>query len=346
MRALWLMVGMVGCGSSPTGAAKGSGDAAVPVQTVEVAPTAMAPRTSAIGTLVAEAVVVVRSEMSGRVVDVAFEDGAEVRAGDVLVRLDDAEARARVAEAEASLALARAAAARVEDLAGREHSSAAEVDRVRADVALGEARRDLVVEALRRTVVRAPLTGRVGLREVRVGDVVEAGRAITTLVDRDPLRAEARIAERLGAWLKVGQSAGVRLEGTGGALLPAVVDYVDPTVDTLSGTVRLRVRITDPPADVTPGGTVRVEVDLGPEAPVVTVPSEAVLTQGEGAAVWVVEADAARLVPVTLGERLAGDIVVTAGLDAGAEVVVQGILRLRPGAAVRRVNTPDVAPSP
>ncbi len=332
--ALLLLVAACSVPVDGAGGPRASGSSSVPVVTTTVRATEAPVSFEAFGALVADAAVSVRAEVAGVVSEVGFRDGDGVRAGAVLVRLRDAEARAAEAEAEAELALARADLARAEALFAKAHIAAAEVDAARARRDLAAARALRAEESLRRTVVRAPFDGVVGVRAVERGDVLDPSREITTLTRLDPILADLDLPERLAAWVGRGQAATVRVEAWGDEVFEGEVSYVAPSLDAATGTLRVRVSLPNGDARLRPGMTVRASIVLAPPRPVVAVPAVAVTTRADGPMVWVVADGVARARPVRTGERQESTVVVTEGLADGEEIVVEGVVRLRDGIAV------------
>lgn len=323
------------CGRAGAPGAGAAPDPTTAVRVLEVQPLAAASTVPAAGVVVAERSVVIRAETSGLVAAVAFDHGQRVRAGDVLVRLVDGEARARLAEADADVALARAQLGRARALFDRADASRAEVDRAEAEAALADARRLAAQDAVRRTVLRAPFAGVVGLREVVVGDLLQPGRAVTTLVDPSALAVDLALSERDLGGLAAGAAAEVTVDAAPGLRLAGRVSFVAPDLDAQTRTARVRVALLDADPSVRPGGTARVALAAA-GTPGLRVPTQAVLATAKGPAVYVVGASGqAELRPVTTADRDADTLRVVEGLVAGDRVVVEGLVRLRPGAPVR-----------
>jgi membrane fusion protein, multidrug efflux system len=322
------------CGSGHEGSGAPAPPTATAVRVTTVAEADATRTLAASGTLVAERSVVLRPETSGLVTSVGFDHGASVLAGQVLARLVDAEPRAALAEAEARVALAEADFDRTEKLASRENTSRADLDRARASKALAAAERDRARDAVRKTVVRAPFAGTVGLRRIVVGDLVDPSREITTLVDPTALGVDVAIPERELSHLSLGGAAKIEVDALPGQPITGHVSFVSPEVALDTRTVLVRVAIDDP-TGLRPGLTARVTLE-GATLPAVRVPTQAVLTTARGSAVYVVGADQkAELRSVVTADRELDTLRIVEGLQPGDQVVVDGLVRLRPGASVR-----------
>lgn len=299
--------------------------------------------------------VTLRARVDGQVASVAMREGAAVAAGDVLLRLDDAELRARVAQAEAALAReqaglanARSILARNEALKDRNYVSEealrtarAEAEALAAAVKAAQAALETARLQLSWTVVRAPFAGRVGGRLVSPGASVQANTTELAVLNRlrpvqvsfalpDRYLAHVAPLRRGGRLPLVVQSAhddALRLEGA--------ADFVDNAVDTGSGTIRVKATFANADERLTPGAWLRVTLRLDTLKGVLTVPASAVQQRDERATVFVVGADDTVQPRVVALRELRPDVAVIAGgLAAGERVVSGGLLRLSAGARV------------
>jgi membrane fusion protein (multidrug efflux system) len=332
--AAWI-AGTIACGSGRSSSAP-TPPPATAVRVTTVAPSAMRGALSLTGSVEAEESEDVRPETQGQVAKIAFDHGQRVAAGDVLVRLRDAEARASVAEAEARLSLAATKLERTQGLFDRQNASRQDLDTARADRDLAQAAVDRAREQLRRTVVRAPFDGVVGLREVSVGEVVDPSRVLTRIESVDRLSVDVQVPERALPQVALGLPATVAVDALPGEEFAAEVTFVGPRVDATTRTAPVRVRVEDPERGLRPGMTARVELTSAEIPDALLVPTQAVVTGATGSSVWVVNAEGkAELRRVTTADRTAETVRVVDGLAPGERVIVEGIVRLRPGAAVR-----------
>lgn len=341
MRVLLLAAALLGaCGG---GDAPQVAPAPVPVR-VEVATPAPFTRVeAATGVIVTPDSVEVRAETAGLVRSVHFTDGQPVKAGDVLVRLQDAAAQADLRQARAQANLAELALQRARGLMDRGNLAAAELDAAVAEAELAGAAVQKARDAVRRTTIVAPFDGVLGRRDVSVGQTVDASRVLTRVEALDRLAVDVALPETALVRVAPGQPAEVDVPGIGATALQGTVGYVSPRVAEGTRTVDVRVPITAPDPRLRPGMTATVRVVVGEAATALTVPAQALVQAGEAASVWVVADGKAESRPIVLGRRTRERVEVASGIAAGDAVVVEGLARLRPGAAVE-VLQPEAGP--
>ena len=181
----------------------------------------------AVGTLRANESVVMKPEIAGRIVDIGFRDGASVRKGAVLVRLDDSVLAAQVEQARAELGLARTNFERTEDLAKRNFVSGSARDQAAATLKVQAARLQLAEAQLAKTRIVAPFTGVLGLRNVSVGDFVKDGAELVTLEDISSMKVDLRLPERYLGQLRKGQEISVVVDAFPQRSFAAKLDALD-----------------------------------------------------------------------------------------------------------------------
>jgi len=339
---------------------------AIPVSVAVVERREVAPYDEFSGRLEAVERVDVRPRVAGAVQSVHFTEGAIVHAGDLLLTIDPAPYQAQVDRAQAQLAAAQARldnattgyerSKRLWDeraIAQRElddslnNRRTAEADLRAAQAALQLARLDLGY-----TQVRAPVTGRVGRLEVTVGNLVAAGPTapvLTTLVSVSPIYAsfdaDEGVVTRALAELPAGRAAIERIPvqvatGESDAELRGRLQLIDNQVNARSGTVRVRAVFDNRDGRLMPGQFVRVRLGHAKRESAVLVAERAVGTDQDKRFVLVVGADnKVAYRPVTLGPSIDGLRIVSAGLQPGERIVVNGLQRVRPGAVVQPQDT-------
>jgi len=287
-----------------------------------------------VGTLRSAESIVVRPEIAGRVQQIHFADGQQVAAGALLVTLDDALVRADLNEANANLANSKRAHARATELAQQQLIAKADLDKAQAALGVDQARAASAATRLSKSQIRAPFGGVLGLRQVSVGDYVEAGKDIVELVRLDPLEIELRAPETTMAKIAVGQKVLFGVDAFRDEQFTASVVAIAPIVELGGRSVAMRARFDNPQGKLRPGMSARVRIELDANGKALLVPEQAIVPMGEQKNVYLVIAGHAKLVPVTIGMRLPGLVEITSGVKEGDEVITAGIQKIGDGAPV------------
>jgi multidrug efflux system membrane fusion protein len=308
------------------------------------------------------------ARVAGPIDAVLFREGDVVRAGQPLFQIDPrpydavlARVRAELQLAKAREALTASEAERARQLHAERAIAAEEAERRTAAHAESQARRAAAEAALQAaqldrdfTLVRAPIDGRVGRALVTAGNVVAAGAsatALTTLVSVAPLHVHIDVADR-SLLQRLADERGAKgwkariLAAEGDRELAlAPIDFSNHSVDPATGTVRLRARVDTAVAGLMPGQYVRVQVASGAARPVLLVPDKAVGTDQGRRYVLVVDASGkVEYRPVGIGAAQGSDRIVTDGLKVGEQVIVSGLMRVRPGMTVQAQRPVEPVP--
>lgn len=308
--------------------------APIPIEVTAAERGTIAAYLSASANLVAENHVKVLAESEGRVAEIRVEEGQQVAKGQVLVALqrDDAEialdkAKARAANAE--LAWQRAQAMHGQSLLSKQDLDRLSMERTVAQQELAEAE-----WVLSKRFVRAPFAGRVTERMVGPGQRVKPGDELFAVADFHLLVARIYLPEKDVRGLSEGQRVTIASEG-GDLGFAGSIRQISPVVDTATGTVKVTVEATRPPAAVRPGGFVTIEIERERRAGVVVLPRDAVLRELKSAHVFVATDGVAKKVPVELGLEEGDRVEVRSGLAGGERVVTAGQGGLKDGAPVK-----------
>lgn len=301
--------------------------------------------------------VTVTPQISGRITERHFQDGAELEKGQLLFTIDPRpfqaqldSAQAQLAQSRAALDLAKTQLKMYDSIANTRAISQLDLETKKNTVAVDEAQvqtSEAAVENAKLNLeycyIHSPIDGRAGMRLVDVGNVVQTNTTGLLLIQRlDPIYADFTITE---ADLPEVQRQLAR--GTLQALVRIPADlpnraregkltFVDNTVQNTTGTVNLRATIANSDHHFWPGQFVNVTLVLSTVKAAVLIPNQATQISQQGSYVFVVKPDGtAELRPITLGQRQGDDVVVTKGVAAGEQVVVTGQLTVAPGAKVR-----------
>jgi membrane fusion protein (multidrug efflux system) len=297
-----------------------------------------------VGSLEANESVQIRPEVPGLVRAIHFEEGQKVKAGDLLVKIDDAELLAQLAQVEARFRLAELNVARSENLSETRTIPQSEFDRARSEYAAVQAERAVLKLRLEKTEIRAPFDGVIGSRTISPGDVVTTATVITNLDDLSRLKISFPLPERFLAKVHNGTivKATTRRAGRIDDNLTGEgeVYFVSATIDRATRSSEVKAVLNDPSPDLRPGMFANVEILLDTRNQVLTVPEGAILTDSRGTQIIIVGnkdgQPVAQYVPVTTGLRTRGlvEIQPRAGeIAPGTQVVASGVgaLILFPG---------------
>jgi membrane fusion protein (multidrug efflux system) len=317
------------------------------------------PTTPAIGSLVAVHGVTLGVEVPGTVREVAFESGATVKQGSVLVRLDISAERAQLAAAQADEKLARVSLERARRLHQGEANAQADLDTAEARAAQAGAAVENLRAVIAKKTIRAPFDGRIAIRQVELGQVVSPGTPIASLQSVNPIHADFWLPQRALVELSSGQRARLRIDAFPDAAWDGEVTTINPEVDPATRNVRVRATFQNADGRLRPGMFANVEVLSAEQRSVLVIPATAVMFAPYGDSVFAIErgkdpagneTDVARQKFVRTGERRGDLVAVVSGLNPGERVVSSGAFKLRNGTAVKVDNAlaPDarLAPTP
>lgn len=316
---------------------------------------------SAPGSLEAVQGVTVAAEVGGKVARIAFEPGATVAEGDVLVELDSSTEEAELRAAEASAKLGRADLERLQNLHREGIISHAEFDASQATATRSIAEAESIRATIAKKTIRAPFAGRLGLRQVNLGQVLREGDPITVLQTLDPIFVNFSVPQQHLADLGPGTTVRVTSDAARGSTFEGRVSAISPAVDLTTRSLRVQATIANREEKLRPGMYANVEIVLPSALDVVVIPATAVLYAPYGDSVFVIdeqenEADGKvaqqvlRQQFVRLGPGRGDFVSVVDGLEPGETVVSTGVFKLRPGTKVvvdNRLAPPmELAPKP
>ena len=316
----------------PAPAAAGSGRP-LPVEVVTLRPQPLSERLATTGTLRADEEVELVSEVAGKVVAIGFREGTRVRAGHLMVKIDDSELVAERERAAYRLELAQRAEERQRRLVDQGLVSQQEYDFAVNELNVLRAGLKLIEAQLVKTEIRAPFHGVVGLRGVSVGSYLTPQRRIATLQRTDPVKLDFSIPEKYAGAVRVGDTIAFRTRG-GAHPHRGVVIAVEPRVDLETRSLTLRARSPNRDGELVPGAFADVEIRVGSIDDALAVPARAVIPELGGKKVFVVEDGRAQPRGVETGLRTEELLQITSGVEPGERVVVSAIQRLRPGLPV------------
>lgn len=319
--------------SPPPPSSGPGGQQVMPVEAIVVEESDFIEEVSSTGTLLAQEEVTVKSEMTGRIVEIGFREGAPVSKGQLLVRLFSDDLKAQLKRTKASLRLAEDRIGRNTKLVDMQGISREEFDRMLNEAELLRAEEEIILAQLSKTEIRAPFGGLAGLREVSEGAIVQPQQTITTVQRLESLKLEFTMPEQYIGQVKVGDSLVFHVAGQT-LTRQAMVYATDPLVSQASRSMRIRATCIGSANGLLPGAFAKISVPLKYTRSLL-VPAESVVPVLKGKQVFVIRNGIADTVTVLTGKRTSRFIQVLSGLNPGDSVVTSGLLQLRPATPVR-----------
>ena len=325
------------CSDEPRGGPAGAwgGAAKVVTQRIELRP--LVDEIEALGTARANESVEIRPRISSLITRIFFEEGQFVEQGDLLVELENSEIVAGLALAEASLSESRSLYNRSKELESTQAISASNLEALFAQVKVDEANVEAARAKLNHTRVRAPFSGRIGLRRVSPGSFVDTDTVITTLDDVSVIKLDFSVPETFVNVVRQGMNIVASSLVFPDRDFNGTVASIDTRLDPVSRAVEVRAVIPNDDGLLKPGMfmTVDLQRDRGD---VLLAPEQAIVPEGSRQYVFVISAGIAEKRQVQLGRRIPGYVVVSEGLSGGESVVTEGTHKIRDGAQVESLE--------
>jgi membrane fusion protein (multidrug efflux system) len=321
-------------GGAPAGIAVEAG----PPQVVKLPQSIMT-----VGSLRSDEAVIVRPEIAGRVVEIAFREGQRVTNGQVLVRLDDSVQKADLERARANLTLSKSKYERARDLRAQGFISSQAKDEAENNLKVAQADVELAAARLAKTAVKASFGGIIGLRSVSVGDYVKEGQDMVNLEEIDPLKVDFRVPEVSLSQVKAGQVLQITMDALPDRTWPGQVYAINPLVDANGRAIAIRAQVSNADGRLRPGMFARVRLLTSEARDSLMIPEESIFPVGDDKYVYKVVDGRAQRQKVDIGLRREGKVEIVGGLAPTDTVVTAGVVKLRDGATVRVANAPAAA---
>ena len=351
-------------------AIKGMANPPQTVSTTVVEMSRWQPTVQALGNLRASQQASLSAQVGGIVTAIHFHSGQKVRAGELLVQINDAPQRAQLAQLQAQLGqvqaqleLAKINLRRDEAQLRAQAVSQAVVDTDRANVSSGESQLKALREQINaqqaviaQAAIRAPFPGVLGIRQIDLGQYLAPGATAVTLQQLDPMDIDFTVPQSQIGLIRPGMHAEVATNAAPGRTFAARVMAIEPQLDPSTRNLKVRARIANPDGALLPGVFATVRIDDGQPRDYLTLPNAAVAYNPYGATVFIVKNAGKgpdgkpRLVAeqrfITTGPTRGDQVAVLSGLQAGDTVVTAGQLKLRNGTPVLINNSVQPANSP
>ncbi|HXG39016.1 MAG TPA: efflux RND transporter periplasmic adaptor subunit [Bacteroidota bacterium] len=318
--------------NAPTGGA--APDQRLPVKVHVVRPDTLYEKIFTTGTLVANEEVELRSEVSGKIVKIYFQEGSRVSKGDLLVKINDAEMQAQLQRELSRKELAEKAEQRQRQLFERALISQEAYDAAKNELNSVNASIQLIKAQIDKTEIRAPFEGLIGLKYVSDGSYITPTTRIATLQDTHPIKIDFSIPEKYANVVRKNMSVIFKVQGLD-RVYEGMVYAIEPKVEQATRTVLLRATSPNPNGELFPGSFAEVELILQRIDNALTIPSEALIPDIAGQRVFIARDGLAQTQRVQTGIRTATTVQITDGVKAGDSVITSGILQLRSGMPVQ-----------
>ncbi len=296
---------------------------------------------TAVGTARANESVDITSKVTAKIEDVNFSEGQTVKAGDLLIQLDDTELRANLAESEAERDNSQKLYDRALKLYATKNTPKAQVDLLLSELQAGEAKILADKARINDHKIRAPFSGKLGLREVSVGSLIRPGDMITTLDDTSVIKIDFDLPESFLAEVGANQAFSAISVAYPDRVFEGTVETIATRIDPVTRAVRIRGLVPNEDGLLKPGMFLRINLQVTVDDNVLMIAEEALVTTATGHYVFSIEDNTANRTPVEIGRRLKGLVEIVEGLDQDDIVVVEGLQKVRNGASVAVTMAPS-----
>jgi membrane fusion protein, multidrug efflux system len=310
---------------------------------------------SAVGSVSAAQGVTVAPEIAGTVSEIAFDSGAAVKQGDLLLKLDTSSEQAQLRAAEAQVDWAQVSADRLQKLREDKTVSQSELDQANAALKQAKANADAIRAVIDKKNIRAPFTGKLGIRLVNLGEQLAVGAGIVSLQALSPIYVDFSLPQQDFAQLQTALKVRAVSDAYPTNVFQGEISAINPDLDAVTRSVRVRAKFENADELLRAGMFVRVTVILPEEKPVLVIPQTAILSAPYGSSVFIVGPDKDGSTNLVVQQafirtgRTRGDFIsVDTGLKAGDKVVKDGVFKLHNGAVIIENNNlaPDLSKTP
>lgn len=316
---------------APTEAPKGS---PITVSGMVVSPRDFANVLTVSGSIEPNEQVQIRSEVSGIIRNLYFQEGSYVQKGQVLFNIDDTELQAQLLQMQTQEKLADENARRAALLLEKEAISTQENDVARADLQSAKAQTQLIEAQIAKTKVRAPFNGKIGLRSVSAGEYLTPTTVVANLMSTNPIKVLFSVPEKYTAQIKEGQPLNFTVSGSS-KKYDAKIYAVEPGIDAITRTIQIRALAANESGELFPGSFARVELPINMVQDAVLIPTEAVIPVQNGKQVFLYKNGQATAVSIETDSRTNKDILVSEGINIGDTVLTSGVMSLKDGMNVQ-----------
>ena len=319
--------------SSSNGKNGGDKKSSVQVNGYLVTPEKFSNIISVSGNIEANEQVEIRSEVSGIVEKIYFKEGTNVTKGQLLFKVNDIELRAQLAQAITKKNLAGENERRAKLLLEKEAISQEEYDIASAEFRSLQSQTQLINAQIAKTAIRAPFSGKIGLRNISPGTYLTPTTVVTNLVSSNEVKITFSIPEKYANEIKINDAIEFTVSGTN-EIYKATIYAIEPSVDVTTRTLLVRAKAINKDGKLFPGTYANVKLPLTEINDAILIPSEAIIPIQDGKKVFIAQQGKAKEVKIETGTRTEELILVTKGLKAGDTIITSGIMSLKPETAI------------
>jgi membrane fusion protein (multidrug efflux system) len=308
---------------------------AVTVETIIAKVKPITTQEETIGSVISNQSVDIKSELSGRITDIHFQDGQSIEKGALLISLDDSVQQAELAIAKANLQLVENNLKRSVELTKQGFAAHSVLEENRANVNLAKANVQLATANLAKTRITSPFSGRLGIRQINIGDVLSVGQLLVGLDQLSPVRIQFSVSEKYIALLKTGSPITFYGDQKEAKIVgKAVIHSLESRINPNTRTITLESLYPNDDLLLFPGQFVRIQLPLMSKSSSIILPDRSIVSQGNQSFVFKIVDKKAQKINVETGIRLRSEIEIISGVVEGDEIVVAGQQKLRPDAVV------------
>ncbi len=327
----WMVLLLASCKSGKQDAAPSGPPPPVNVDVIVAEKVIFPQSVEANGTALANESLEIHPEVSGRLVLLNVPDGAHVSAGTVLAKINDQDLQAQLAKSKVQLSLAEKTEERQRKLLAINAINQSDYDLALSNLDAIKADIQLLDAQIEKTLIKAPFSGQLGLRNISPGAFVTPSTIIATLQQTDKIKIDFTIPESYAGFIKKGGKLSFTATDTLQHI--AVIEAIDPQVDL--STRNIKVRAIAAKNDVQPGAFVKVYIDVSSPSGSFMVPSNAIIPDATANKLILVRNGKGEFVKVTTGYRTANSVEIKEGIEAGDSIVVMGVLFVKKGADLK-----------
>ena len=286
------------------------------------------------GSVVANESVMLRSEVAGLVTGIFFKEGSNVSKGSTLVKINDNDIQAQLREAKTKQSLSASNENRAKQLLQKGAISQEEYDTSLAELQTLKSQEQLIRSQLAKTTIIAPFSGKVGLRNISMGEYLTPNTAIANLLSINPVKIDFSIPEKYAGQIKVNNEITFNIEGRPKAYTGKIF-AIEPGINQQTRTLQVKALAPNPNEELLPGSFAKIKLMLTTVKDAILIPTEAVIPVLDGKTVYIVKDGEAQQIPIETSTRTADKILVLSGLKIGDTVLTTGAMALKPGAKVK-----------